>query len=137
MTSPPAYRRRLVPALAAAACLLAACGGGISWGIGIGIGDDDDDAPRVSLSVQPAVVAPGGTFTLVADARDDGGVEQVDFFEVLPDGSRRFLREDTQRPHELVLQAPAAGGQWRYQAIAYDTWGQRGYSEVVTVTVQP
>lgn len=115
---------------------LAACGDGVSLGIGIGIGDDDD-APRVSLFANPGVVPPGGTFILTADARDDGFVEQVDFFEVLPDGSRRLLHNDLHRPFELVLQAPLMAGQWQYQAVAYDNWGQRGYSPVIVVTVQP
>lgn len=115
---------------------LAGCGGGVSLGIGIGWGDDDDP-PRVALSASAATVPPGGGFTLWVDARDDGVVEQVDFFEVLPDGSRRWLRDDGVAPYELVLQAPVSPGVWRYQAVAYDNWGQRGYSEVLTITVQP
>ncbi len=116
-----------------AAALLAGCGGGVSIGIGIG---EDDDPPRVSLVVSPTQAVPGQTVTLLADARDDFGVDYVAFYQVLPSGGARRLDIVFVPPYQLSVVLPAdALNPTQFFARAVDGANQFGDSALATVQV--
>jgi hypothetical protein len=115
----------------AAALLLAGCGGGVFVGIG-----PDDDPPGVALVVSPTQAFPGQTLTLLADARDDFGVDYVAFYQLLPDGSAIRLGIVLRPPYQLSVVLPAdAANPTQFFARAVDGAGQFGDSLVATVQV--
>jgi hypothetical protein len=130
--SPRRARRRATLGLAlAAALLLGGCGGGVFVGIG-----PDDDPPSVALVVSPTQAFPGQTLTLLADARDDFGVDYVAFYQLLPDGSAIRLGIVLAPPFQLSVVLPAdALNPTQFFARAVDGAGQFGDSLVATVQV--
>lgn len=132
MTRPPRLSPRTV--IAALACAGAAgCGGGlyIGWEGEYGY----DDPPGVALSVQPAQAAPGEPLRLIADARDDHAVLQVDFYQVDPAGRVQRLGGDAWPPYTWDLRMPDTAGQAvRFLARAHDDAGQVSDSAWIAVT---
>ncbi|UZG44631.1 hypothetical protein [Caldimonas thermodepolymerans] len=125
---------RMHAAALAAALVLAGCGGGVYWSIG------GDDEPDVELAAQPEVVRSGETLELQAGASGGvGSVVEVRFYRVDDNGARVLLGSDLDRPFRLTVRAPTVTEPTavRYQARAWDEWGNRGQSPTVTVTVQP
>jgi hypothetical protein len=125
---------RHAAAVLLAALLLAGCGGGVAIGIGIG---EDDDPPRVSLVVSPTQAVPGQAVTLLADARDDFGVDYVAFYQVLPNGGARRLEPIVfVPPYQLSVVLPAdALNPTQFFARAVDGLNQFGDSALATVQV--
>lgn len=98
---------------------------------------DPNDAPpvveafTVNGSTRPAEVDEGGTITLEADATDDMGVNDVEFF----DGDTSLGVVDS-APFELEVPVSSAdSGSHTYRAVATDTAGQTGESEEVVLSV--
>jgi hypothetical protein len=115
----------------AAGLVLAACG--VSIGLGLG---PDDDPPNVSLAAAPQSAAPGERIGLVAAANDDYSVVEVEFYRI-DVGGDTLLGRDSSAPYALETVLPAgATGTVRYFARAIDDAGQRGESQMVTVTVR-
>ncbi|NML16336.1 hypothetical protein [Azohydromonas caseinilytica] len=124
------WRRRRAGVLFAAA-LLAGCGGGVYIGIG-----PDDDPPTVSLVVAPTVAQPGQTLTLLADARDDYGVDYVAFYQLLPNGGAVRLGIVPAPPYQLTVVLPAdAQDPTQFFARAVDGANQYGDSATAVVRV--
>jgi hypothetical protein len=118
-------------ALLAAALLLGGCGGGVWVGIG-----SDDDPPRTALVVSPTQAVPGQTVTLLADARDDYGVDYVAFYQLLPDGSAIRLGIVPYPPYQLSVVLPAdAAPLTQFFARAVDGANQFGDSTAAAVQV--
>lgn len=98
--------------------------------------DPNDEAPTVEAftvngSTRPAEVDDGGTITLEADATDDVGVADVEFF----DGDTSLGVVDS-APFELEVPVSSAdSGSHTYRAVATDTAGQTGESEEVVLSV--
>jgi hypothetical protein len=116
-----------------AAALLGGCGGGVAIGIGIG---EDDDPPSVAMVVSPTQAVPGQVLTLLADARDDFGVDYVAFYQLLPNGGALRLGIVTVPPYQLsVALPPDAGNPTQFFARAVDGSNQFSDSAVVQVLV--
>lgn len=128
----PWWRPRRAAVLLAAAALLAGCGGGVF----VGIGGDDDDPPVAALSVAPTQAVLGQVVTLLADARDDYGVDYVAFYQVLPNGGALRLGVVGAPPYQLAVALPAdAAGIVQFFARAVDGYNQYGDSALATVQV--
>lgn len=84
---------------------LAACGGGVWFGIGDGF---DDVPPSISLTSNLATVAAGAPVTLIAAAADEGGVDEVRFYRD-DNGTPNLLCSDGSEPFECVTNAPNDG----------------------------
>lgn len=122
----------------AGACLLAACGGGVSLGFGFGDFDGFDRfAPRVSITTASSVVQAGQELLLAAAAADENGIDRVIFFR-LDGGQAVLLGSDGTQPYEWLAIVPADGRTtFSVFAQAVDGTGRTGDSQVVTLTVVP
>lgn len=115
----------------ATALLLGGCGGGVYVGVG-----PDDDPPGAALAASPTQAFPGQTVTLLADARDDYGVDYVAFYQLMPDGSALRLGIVLNPPYQLSVVLPLdAAPLTQFFARAVDGAGQFGDSTVATVQV--
>ena len=131
-------RLRFLGALAAAAAatVLAACGGGVSIGIGYD-GAFDFSSPSVSLAAAQSSVRAGQPVDLVAAAADESGIESVEFYR-RDDDRVVLLGTDGNEPFQWQATAPADGRtSVRLFARANDRAGNWADSETVTVTVTP
>ncbi|WP_320044175.1 S8 family serine peptidase [uncultured Desulfobacter sp.] len=93
--------------------------------------DDDILPPVVAItSIQNGTSVSGG-ITVDVSATDESGVVQV---ELYVDGE--FLDEDITSPYAFFWDTTAhTNGTYALVAIAYDTAGNKGVSEVITVSV--
>ncbi|MFC4638793.1 Ig-like domain-containing protein [Deinococcus hohokamensis] len=90
----------------------------------------DTTAPTLSLTATPNPVTTAGAVKLTADAKDDGGVAKVEFYE----GSTK-LGEDNTAPYEQQVTLNAVqNGKHTYSATAYDAAGNKT-SATTDVTV--
>jgi hypothetical protein len=132
---PGCLQPRQAAAWLLAAALLGGCGGGVGVGVGFGFGDHDDP-PSVAMVASPTQAYPGQLLTLLADARDDYGVDYVAFYQLLPDGSALRLGIVTAPPYQLSVVLPAdAGNPTQFFARAVDGAGQYSDSNVAQVLV--
>lgn len=125
-------RLRLAVAFAATLAL-GACGGGLY----IEIGDDDDLDPVVDLAASSTSAPGGATVRLVAAAADESGIDRVNFYRY--DGNTLVrLGTDGTPPYDWQFLVPDDG---RTSVIvfarAYDTWGNAGDSDLVTIAITP
>lgn len=122
--------RRLLPALLPLA--LAACGGGIWFGIGDGF---DDVPPSISLTSNVASVAAGGPVTLIAAAADENGVDEVRFYRD-DAGVPNLLCSDGSEPFECVTTAPNDGRtSMAVFARATDNEGNTSQSSAIAIAI--
>lgn len=99
--------------------------------IGTGDGGDDTTAPSVSITSPSDGETVSGSITVTADASDDTGVAQVDFYL---DGS--LVASDTTSPYEWTWDTTTTfDGSHSLDATAIDDAGNEGFSDVVEVTV--
>lgn len=102
----------------------------IGTGDGGGTGEDTT-APTVSITSPADGATVSGTITVAADATDDVGVAQVDFYL---DGA--LVASDTTSPYEWSWDTTtAADGSHALDADATDTSGNVGSAATVSVTV--
>ncbi|WP_020589442.1 S8 family serine peptidase [Desulfobacter curvatus] len=94
--------------------------------------DDDTQAPVVAItSIQGGALVSGG-ITVDVSATDDGGVALV---ELYVDGV--LLDEDITSPYSFFWDTTTyANGTYELVAVAYDTVGNQGVSEVISVSVE-
>ncbi|MCZ2341508.1 MAG: chitobiase/beta-hexosaminidase C-terminal domain-containing protein, partial [Bacteroidales bacterium] len=88
-------------------------------------------APQASLTTEGLIFSPPATVTLSAATTDpeDGEAAVVDFFQ---DGL--LVGSDAGSPFTLTLNGLAAGN-YSFQAVAYDTEGAWGDSNIVNISV--
>jgi Bacterial Ig domain len=129
-------RLRAFVALAVAAPLLAACGGGLWFSYSSDDGDwDDDDPPSVQLAAAATSVQAGGRLEVVAAAADESGIDEVAFYR-FDDGDWVRLGSDGDEPYEWSVPVPADGRvSVSVRARATDRAGMQADSTVVTVPV--
>jgi hypothetical protein len=132
--APP--RRRATLAVLACSAVLAACGGGVYFGIELGNAGDDE--PSVALTASVSEAPAGATVRLAAAASDDFGVDQVSFYREGAQGPI-LLDSDGLAPYETdtVIPPSSPGTVWRYFARAFDGAGQSSDSTLVAITVAP
>lgn len=100
-------------------------------GTGTGSGGDDTTAPTVSITSPANGATVSGTLTVAADASDDTGVSQVDFYL---DGA--LEASDVSSPYEWSWDTTtSADGSHSLGATASDDAGNVGSASTITVTV--
>lgn len=100
-------------------------------GAGDGGGTSDTTAPTVSITSPTNGATVSGTITVTADASDDTGVSQVNFYL---DGA--LEASDTSFPYEWSWETTtAADGSHALDADAIDAAGNVGLAATVSVTV--
>jgi Bacterial Ig domain len=122
-----AARRRFMATSALAllpAALLSACGGG------------SGDPPTITLYASITGGAVGTSFSLSADADDDDGVTEVNFYRVTSN-SEILLATFSSKPYLLQLEIPTGtnGTTIQYMARVEDTDEETTNSNTVSITV--
>lgn len=129
-----AHSRRVATAAsaAAAALVLSSCGGGLYINVGPGF---DEVPPVVTMSTPVTSVPAGQPVTLVAQAYDEGGIDDVTFFRV-DGGIFTALGSDGSPPYEWTTSTPTDGRSALVVfARARDQSGNTTDSPTVSITI--
>lgn len=90
----------------------------------------DDISPSTSITSPANGSYVSGTVTLNADAYDNTGVFQVEFYR-----NSELLGTDGFYPFSFIWDTSGTSGQYNLQSKAYDRYGNLGNSALVLVTV--